>query len=323
MGEISLRKLYAIITVVIMLTACTNSASVSRAELPDSRHQAMPEREIDITSKQSTPVESSAFAPDAQEIIEYYPFIIPETEHIHKDKMVQQLDEFSVEVIFPEFQDIEHLDYSSSNVSTNIYQLAYSRNKDLVLQGGGISQDDLEIIEKLVVSNFPENQRHSAHRTARRDDMTMIGREYFGEQFEFPVSLIAPEITPLDKSSTYYIFSSLRAEGLPSINYVLLDATEENDMIVATFLPFIVRVNPPDNMVHDIEFFNLTESIRNNYYADLETPIEFQLDVQASCYLNDVSCLPVPQEELGTITVTFRLEDTGNLIATSCKYNRK
>ena len=309
-----------------MLTACVDSISFSQIET--SATQSQTSSESYIKSESQSPAESSAStdgASDAatgQEAIEYYPFILPKIEHIYKGEMVQLINEFSVEALFPEFQIINHLDYSSRNVSTNIFWLAYDCNDELILQGKGISHEDLKAIEEMVVAKFPEDQRYPAHRTVRRDDMTMIGREYFGEQFEFPVSLITPEITHLDEESKYYIFSSWRFSGLPPINYILFDVIQKDNAIFATFLPFVIEIDPLDNMIYSIRFFNFIES-RYNYHILFEEHIEFQPEIEPSYYLNYVRHLPVPQEQLGTITVTFRRENDGRLIATSSRYNRE
>jgi hypothetical protein len=155
----------------------------------------------------------------------------------------------------------------------------------------------------------------------RHDAMNVIGKYYFGEEFFFPLFLECEEIGPVDTSSVFYTFTIARGGLMSFEDYFITDIIERENTMTATFLTCSVLVNPDDATISDITFRCFKEDC-----FDCAHPLSKQIYPQGQakeypeCY--DYCYLSIPQEKLGTITVTFEETVDGRLVAAACHYNR-
>ena len=232
---------------------------------------------------------------------ETYPFVMPDFSHEYADEMLAVLQGFSHEFIFPEFENLKKLDWVSRSVSSNLYQLTLFLNNEFVSEGG----------------------------VGCLEDMNTVGRRYFGDDFSFPKNLVCEEIVPVEANPNYYTWTIARGGMVPP-NYLLTDVQEGSEYLVATFLPYTLHLSwdfeSGVSDVYGILFFKPNYGSDNihywEYHAELMQPQIASDEKITSDYL-EYCLLPVPQEQLGTITVTFRRENDGRLIAASCRYNRE
>ena len=236
------------------------------------------------------------------EPVAVYPFVVPIVEHPYAGEMLALVTGFSAELIFPEFESLEEMDFADGRVSTNLYLLA-------PWQGD---------------ATYPGGVR------VRRQDMTEVGRRFFGEDFYFPAGVVGLDIEPADVDSEYYQW--FRGRGGASPNYYVATQVfeEEEGLFSASFLVFWLGIDFDDTEVHfvnGVSFHNpnfLEDGIR--YDAVFEEPIVIYIRDFVSytegfpARLEDLR-LPVPQDELPVLTVTFRREESGNLIAISSRYH--
>ena len=308
-----MKKLYALIFLIVLLIACANYFLSSQQEESYNAQQSTSEAYFpEAPQPQPESGESVNTPSEAPEPQAFYPFVIPEIEHPYKDEMVQLLTEFGFMLIFPEFKSIEELDWASAAVSGNLYQLTYHLNNELFSQGGGIEPEEREALEEVAGASI-----------VRLEDMNTVGRRYFGEEFSFPKNLICETIAPFEADPQYYALTS-GAGLIPFKQYLLIDAQEELNHIIATFVPFAIDNISSDNTINGIDFFNFTES-SSMYRANIEKKIVYHPEVEPIYYFDPVRLLnyvylPVPQDQLGTLTVTFQIQDDGRLIAVSSRY---
>lgn len=311
-----MKKLYITALAVTILTACSNNVISPQPPVVSSNVQHIAESsDVQVPQSSSSPNSTNSSSDPSSSPV-YYSFVVPEVEHIYADEMIQVVKNFGREFVFPEFENIETLDLPSYSVSTNLYRMTVSLNEELLLQGRGVTNAQKEEILK---------ERKDISSIVRCDDMTLIGRRYFGDQFNFPKNLICKEIAPLEHDSIFYTF--VNGREMLSTFYLLVDIQEESNFLVATFLPYDLLLDwdwDRDTTVTGIEFFNPNYAEDGvSYFASFEYPDDFDREeADTTTYLKHCY-LPVPQDELGTITVTFSREDSGNLIATKCVYNRK
>ena len=314
LGVLILRLLILALSI-IFLASCTNSVtSIPSPEIPSAQDISPP------PSTSTSPILRDTL-PRSEK---FHTFTPPVVDHPYAEEMIQLLTEFSTEALFPEFENLQSLDFWDGwAVSTNLYVLTLWRNEELISQGRGITEEQRQ--------DILERYGETSSSVARHDDLTFIGRQFFGEDFYFPRGVIAEEIAPLDPDSEYYYFTSARGGVMGLHQYLLVDVIDDANFITATFVPyFLSLVWNLDEHYHlqAVQFrnFNFSEDF-NDYRALLSPPILFgssmhEPEAPLEYYLQDTG-LPVPQEELGTITVTFRREDSGNLIVTSSRYNRR
>jgi len=253
--------------------------------------------ELDEPDEPEPPSVPELALEDEPEPVVYHQFVMPErVEHEHADAMLALLSDFSVQVGFPEFSSVAEIDHASLSVSTNLF--------DLTPQA---------VVEW--------------HTIVRRDDMTEVGRRFFGEEFYFPKDIFAPEIEPFDEQSEYYVFPRGRG-GWPPTDYLLLDVSEESENLEATFLPFRLNLSwdcsPEARAAGYICVRSVDIGVDGAFFRVwLEFPDDFceERDINTFYDYLKFAQLPVPQDQLGTITVTFEILDDGSLIAVSSRYN--
>ena len=307
----------------LVLTGCTSENPFPPEILSDNSSNR---NETDIKEKESPMEETIAEEARTEEIEplqketpnETYPFVMPDFSHEYADEMIQLVTEFGHEFYFPEFEKIEELDLASWSVSSNLYWLTYFLNDELLVQGRGITVEQKENLLKGFENIYTS--------IVRCGDMTFIGRRYFGDDFSFPKNLIGREIAPLETNLDYYIWTNARSFVGPR-QYLLTDVQHESNDVIATFLLYYLHLDGDFNfdtsIVTGINFFNPNYSQDGvSYFAAINPPRIASEERITSDYL-EACILPVPQNQLGTITVTFRRENDGRLIATSSRYNRE
>ena len=270
---------------VLLLSACADTATPIRPI--DELEYFLEQPEIEEPPEEAIP--SPAAEPPT-----HHPFVMPEVvEHSYADEMMQLLTTFSVQALFPRFEDLDSFDFASDwTLSTNLYMLALRRSQ-------AVSYQEAEVLIERYYSGHPWNLGS----VVRRDSLTMVGREFFGEDFYFPRGVFGVEVEPLDPYSEFYAKPG-RSVGWGFHRYLLLDISDEDDgRIVATFLPYTLYINPdtypsPHSWVTWIEFLNPDHVAgRNTYNVIFEDYPGVILESGASLgeILGEVS-LPVPQE---------------------------
>ena len=114
----------------------------------------------------------------------------------------------------------------------------------------------------------------------------------------------------------------------------VIDVTELEDRYTATFLPYLPVGSWNDGALDSVGFLNPNSvpDFQNTFWPHLHsggpTRLEFpDEETRMGTATGDVDFwdylyLIIPQEELGTITVTFQRADDGRMVATSSRYNR-
>jgi len=273
--------------VVILLSACGNGAVVVQLveEVPvvAEEHEAPPSLD-----------ETEAEPPSTYEQAYSYPFVIPEVDHPYAGEMSELINAYCTIFNFPQFDSLDELDVTLVNVSSPIF---------------------LHVVDRDIVNSG----RHPLQR-ANRYNMTIAGREFFGESFYFPPGVVTHFIEPYDEHSEYY---RMLGWGPPwQIRRYLLVGVEEEagQEITAVFLPYFMAffADYDDSMTWRIEFHDKAGS---NVRIIPEGQPPFDWDADPHRYLAYVRYLPMSQSELATLTLTFRREERGNLIITSSRYS--
>lgn len=239
------------------------------------------------------------------------PLALPTVSHEAKAEMLALLS-FSQEYIFPEFASLAEMDLSLRRVSSSLYQHTLQRNDELLAQGSGISD---ELMQQL------QTQRDGAYfnQVVRAADMTTVGRIYFGDAFVFPQGLECPEISPYEPGSEFYHWDNGRG-GMPQFEYLLLAVEEaEYGSLSATFLPYQCDVSWDDGKTYAIYFCDPGKKDFRQYSAGY---FDTEDGAAPAGSLWEHYRITAPQEELGTVTVTFHREADGRLIAAACLFNR-
>ena len=160
-----------------------------------------------------------------------------------------------------------------------------------------------------------------------------VGRHFFGDDFVFPQGLVCIDIVPVALDSPFYV--GVGRGGMPTVGYFLLDVAELGDAYTATFLPYFPGPSWDDGAMDGVGFLNpnAAPNFHHTFWphlhsggpARLEFPDEetrmgtvWDGDVDFWDYLY----LIIPQEQLGTITVTFQRAADGRMIAVSSRYDR-
>jgi len=316
--------LLVLLVLVIVLSACGGNAV-----LPE---EAQPDDEITVPAE---PPEQELVV-EAEETDEPYElppgtlFVRPEpVDHPLADELLALVSEFSGVFLFPEFEDVQSIDFYSPEVSFNLNDVIFLRNIDLLAADRGVPREELELSEAELLELS----------ITRYDDMIAVGRQFFGDDFYFAKGEVGRLIVPMSDDPSLYV--SIAEWGAPPFTrYLLVDLTEYEEVVAATFLPHWPLISWIDQTITDVAFLN-PNPVPDRHHtfwpqtfwphlgvigpAILEFPDEetrmgtvFGGDVDFWDYLY----LLVPQEELGTITVTFQRADDGRMIAISSRYNR-
>jgi hypothetical protein len=230
--------------------------------------------------------------------------------------MLSLLTEFSAYFPFPEFENTQTINHKMATISTNLaYKLLYRETIRDFPGLAGVSGEDNEYLNEKY-----ENPIRSA--VVLREDLTTLGRWFFGEEFYFPPGLICDELAPLDPSSDYYYLTYGRGGFFHKVGYMMLDVWDDTDSFTAIFLPYDVYYDYESGgeaPIARIDFDNLYHQNNAAYHANYEEWHEKPV-YSAEEYL-ELAKIQTPQEEFPTTTVTFRAEKDGRLVAVSSVYN--
>ena len=314
-----MKTVILIIALSIVLAACTSDVFVEQTESSAPQLQSAAEvydHEIPTPLSEQLPM-----VPDQEKSDMLYIFDMPNIKHIYKDEMLRIVSGFGFQFPFPQFESVSKLDFSSHMVGYNLCALTIQRNSELLSRGSGISDSDIEEIALLIELYADEEY---PPRGARRSDMTIVGREFFGEKFTFPEGITSSMIAPFGENSKFYVQTHWMGSGFPFVYYLIIDIVENTNTIAATFLPFVALIDPAYNEVFAVELFRFNELDSYGFPARLEVsldaPVIWDYEADPTLYLIDIG-LPVPQDQLGTITVTFETLADGSLVAVSSVYD--
>jgi len=312
---------------VVLLTACfADNISTSYSDENSGTQQPISE----ATVSEDAPLES----PETEPI---YEFLLPDVEHPYKFEMIELLTEYSSQALFPEFEDVRSMDFNerfTTNLMwlTSLYAGNYFSDRNVSEEEDFPFASELRFLnqglsyeERLTLSEQFTGIPHSGM-IVHRSNMTTIGRWFFGKDFYFPKDVITDETAPLDPGGEFYHVVRGRGGVWCVFRYLLLDVKDESRYIAASFLPHMVYFdweNPMEEgtAITWINFLNPHGEAEYSIDFDnwLESPVYLTPIQNFSDYLENVG-LPVPQDQLGTLTVTFQIQDDGRLIAVSSRY---
>ena len=307
------KQFIVILTMIIFSTACSVGEASPQTEPPAIQD---PSESLNVQEPDNLlPQIQSENSPEEKQQNPVNLFVVPEIECDYADELLEVVQGFSREYSFPKFESLDELDFESRPVSSNLYDLTVSLNDELLALERGVTHKKREEI----MANDS-----SVYSLVRLDDMNEVGRRYFGKEFSFPKGLVCEEIAPLDSDSEYYKWTNARG-GMSFFYYLLTDVIQNNNEIIVTFLPYSPNINWHNGTIETISFNNPKDEMY--YYVRYDLGYFKYPSDEARENADVFSCLQyyyltVPQEQLGTITVTFRRENDGRLIAASCRYNR-
>ena len=218
-------------------------------------------------------------------------FVMPQqAEGELAEKMLDFVHTFShTGFVFPEFASVTQMDFENPSVSSNLL---------------GATRRDIVTIY----------------------DMTLEGRKFFGDEFEFPRG-----VETWDMFGEYvdgiYSYSFWGRGGLDPWRYLILDYVVDGDSIVAIFFPFNPSADWYDGAIDHVVFlyqYDMSNVATSRAFFDVKEGIVYLKERVLPGFdghILDYVLLHVPQEELGTITVTFRGVADGSLIAVSSRHN--
>ena len=228
------------------------------------------------------------------------PFVIPQLGCDLEDELLGFVYGWWREYLFPEFVDISDMPFEAMEVASSLFF-------------------------KAGISTFPAD---GSPWVVPLEDMNTVGRRFFGSGFSFPPDVTeAWEIAPTQIDGEYYYKSIGGRGGMSRVRYLLVNSLVNGDEVTATFLPYVPHFSWYDESLMSISLLyrhtrpNGFESIwapHEIYYFDIPEGHEVLLSYEGNVL--DYVRLRVPQETLGTLTVTFTRED-GRLIAVSSILN--
>jgi len=173
-------------------------------------------------------------------------FVRPEpVDHPLANELLALVSEFTWGLLFPEFEDVQSIDFYPPEISYNLRQVVFFRNFDLLVADRGVPREEVPLSDA-------ELREIS---TIRYDDMIAVGREFFGDDFHFAKGESGHEIVPVSDDPSLYISTSERGGG-DVIFYFLIDIAEYGNVYIATFMPYWLVVSWHDQTVQSVGFFN-------------------------------------------------------------------
>jgi hypothetical protein len=277
---------------ILSMTACGESALPEQVSNPPSLYS----ESQSITEDHPASQNPTVLEPDPRP--RGVPLVMPEPpEGELADELLGFVHRFSREFIFPQFAGVAQMDFEDASVSSNL----------------------------LLATRIELGDQWASSATI--DDMNMIGRRFFGNDFVFPRGIETWDIASSETDEGYIYFPQARG-GMTYWNYLLLDYDISGDRIIATFFPFNAFASWEDGAIEQVRFlypYDMSNVTTSRESVDVMESVAYLEDRVLPGYdghiLNHVF-LGVPQKELGTIIVTFLREESGNLIAMSSKYNR-
>lgn len=315
-------RMFTTLLLAVLLSSCGGrtgelpDASVSESEIvvesfSDAQHSEKP-----LVAEPSATEPEPEDASDAEEELSPAndPFCDPSISHALAEPLLAVVQGFSGEYLFPEFESVADMPYSHRTVLSNVYSIAQNRREEL-----------LPDVPPLTPEEEAHVNRYSDGVTAfHRGDLNRIGRIFFGNDFRLPPESNGDEIGLIPETDFY---SFLYARGLKAqFAYLITEIKEDGEFVIASFLPYRPLLNPDDYTIADVIFLdNITDPLSFVPYSLGELryssdEVRMNADIH-SCL--DSYYLRVPQDRLGTITVTFRQEQDDRYIAISCQYNRQ
>lgn len=297
------------LTLLLLFSACqmpqisNETASLAEVQLDESTMEQSinaEELELDKESEVDYWQEKNPFSVPKEGGI---PFALPEINHLDKKEIYRAVHGFSSEFLLPEFESIQSMPYTDDCVMVNL-------------------------LHHIDYDNVFEDQLKTTNQSLGRhvDDLNAIGRYYFGETFSIPPEAQSDQVGPNPENPDYYHLKLGRC-GMSPYRYELLDIVDDlnsqgKPVIKATLIPYNPLVDWENSCTVGILFCDFADDSQSGTYLFGYYEEPYKTSAEKNNILEDYY-LVVPQERLGTITVTFeRTEDDGRLIMTSCRYNR-
>ena len=256
-------------------------------EPPPTPAQPQPEPENPTADTIPTPEEQIPF-------LEYsIPFVMPQANCDLEDELLDFMHSWWYEYLFPQFSAVSELSLESPGA---IWGLFYRTR---------------------------QKYSYGHHQPVPFEAINRVGHRFFGSDFSIPDVLTPTEIDGVQ----YHIYDGGRG-GMPTIRYLLVSSLLDGDEIIATFLPYVPVFCWGDSTLSEVRFLyrhihpivgrEVIWAPREAIYLEIPESHEVLRDYEGSVlyYVR----IRVPQETLGTITVTFTRED-GRLIAVSSVHN--
>ena len=225
------------------------------------------------------------------------PFVMPQQPQTETaDELLEFVHGFSRSFIFPEFADVSQMDFEDASVSSNLLHAT-------TLWLGKLSG------------------------IASLDDMNLVGRGFFGDEFEFPRGIETWDVFG-EYVDGIYRYGFQGRGGICPWRYLLLDYSTGGENIVATFLPFQASADWSDGAIDHVMFlypYDFEGAATARRFFDIVEDVAYLEERVLPGYDGHILehvFLVIPQEELGTITVTFRREEGGNLVAIRSVWSR-
>lgn len=306
-------KKYFILLICIIFTGCSgfssnppiNNLDSSKEVNSDNSSSKISQQKESKSNSSIQASESSSEASSTIDIPATIPFEVPiKVTHEYAEEMFNLVNDFSSEFRFPQFDSIQNMDITSLEVATNLY--IYTRQQI-------IDENDSTPQSYVIKAEYMEN----------------TGKRFFGQDFEFPPGLKCSDIEPDPEDPLSYNVNGRC--GMGYLKYLLIDVEQTENLYTGTFILFkpIFRWNMAEEQEDNILFYYNgpnDKSESNQHLGTLIFPDEQtreniiskdDLSYMEYCYLR------IPQEQIGTIEVTFGHDQDGSLIVTSCKWNFK
>ena len=292
-------------TAAIYEPCANNILDAPESESADDPPPAEPPDETQNEPAEAAPNEPANRIPTIEEQIpsleRSVPFVMPQANCDLEDELLDFMHSWWREFLFPQFSDVSEMQLESWE------SWRFNFNESLAL--------------------MVEWREYNGLWVTSLENINAVGRSFFGSAFNFPLTAWGPGYIQIEEEC--YLKSPLGGRGgIPTVRYLLVSSLAEGDAITATFLPYVPLFSWEDSTLLQVWFLYRHIDPVSGIEVIWELSEVSYLEVPEGCEVLhgyegnvlDYVRLRVPQETLGTLTVTFTRED-GRLIAVSSVLN--